>query len=51
MAADYERAAKMLQDALQAEGLLKPGQELYLKAETAKKPKSSKQSKQKAGEK
>jgi excisionase family DNA binding protein len=51
MAADYERAAKMLQDALQAEGLLKPGQELYLKAETAKKPRSSKQSKQKPGKK
>jgi excisionase family DNA binding protein len=51
MAADYEKTAKKLQDALVAEGLLKPGQELYLKAETAKKQKSSKQSKQKAGEK
>jgi excisionase family DNA binding protein len=49
MAADYERAAKMLQDALQAEGLLKPGQELYLKAETENP--GSKQSKQKAGKK
>jgi excisionase family DNA binding protein len=51
MAADYEKTAKKLQDALVAEGLLKPGQELYLKAETAKNPKSSKQSKQKPGEK
>jgi len=51
MAADYEKAAKMLQEALQAEGLLKPGQELYLKAETENPRQSSKQSKQKAGEK
>jgi excisionase family DNA binding protein len=51
IAADYEKTAKKLQDALQAEGLLKPGQELYPKAETKSPRKSSKQSKQKAGEK
>jgi len=51
MAADYEKTAKKLQDALVAEGLLKPGQDMDFKVETAKKPKSSKQSKQKAGKK
>jgi excisionase family DNA binding protein len=51
MAADYERAAKKLQDALVAEGLLKPGQDMDFKVEKETPRKSSKQSKQKAGEK
>jgi len=51
MAADYERAAKRLQDALQAEGLLKPGQDMDFKVEKEPPRKSSKQSKQKPGKK
>lgn len=51
MAADYEKTAKMLQEALEAEGLLKPGQQMDFKVEKETPRRSSKQSKQKAGEK